>query len=471
MTSSWSAPDDAELYRYGDGFERVLRVQESFKIKSHPAADLTLSFTRHGPVLHEDGAKNRMIALRSVWLEPGAAAYLGSLTAMRAKSVADFGASLTHWGTPSVNHVCADTAGDVAWYTAGFTPVRPNWNGLLPVPGHGSHEWQGFLPAGELPRAVNPPEGFLATANEMNLPADRAANAPGIGYEWIEPSRAERIKAVLRADAVHSLEAAGRLQNDVVSLPAVRLCKLLGAASLDAAAESDVALALGLFRDWDGALAADSAPAVLFEVWWMKHLRPALLAAMVPDPAVRALLTPGHVESLVSLLELPDARFGEAPQVAHDRLLASTLNAAVLDVRARLGADPAMWRWGDLHHGYFQHAATVLQDNAHAAWDIGPLPLGGSTSTPMHAGYRLSDFRVIAGASVRLVMDVGDWDASVCINAPGQAGDPSSKHYGDLAPLWADGRYVPLLYSAARIAEATDTLIHLVPCTTAGPSE
>ena len=80
--------------------------------------------------------------------------------------------------------------------------------------------------------------------------------------------------------------------------------------------------------------------------------------------------------------------------------------------------------------------------------DVGPLPKGGSGSTPMHTGYRPSDFRITHGASVRLVMDVGEWDNSVCINAPGQSGDPRSPHYGDLAPAWAKGEYVPMLYSA-----------------------
>ncbi len=81
----------------------------------------------------------------------------------------------------------------------------------------------------------------------------------------------------------------------------------------------------------------------------------------------------------------------------------------------------------------------------------------------MHAGYRPSDFRVIAGASVRLVMDVGAWDNSVCINSPGQSGDPRSPHYRDLAPLWAKGEYLPLLYSRAAVDEAAETVIKLTP--------
>ena len=116
----------------------------------------------------------------------------------------------------------------------------------------------------------------------------------------------------------------------------------------------------------------------------------------------------------------------------------------VRNCAARLGHDTAKWAWGRLHHGYFQHAASpLLPGNLSTSWDVGPLPVGGSGSTPMHAGYRITDFRCISGASVRLIMDVGDWDNSVCINAPGQSGDPGSPHYGDLALLWARGEYAP----------------------------
>ena len=106
---------------------------------------------------------------------------------------------------------------------------------------------------------------------------------------------------------------------------------------------------------------------------------------------------------------------------------------------------------------------SILALPAAPRMDVGPLPKGGSGSTPMHTGYRPSDFRITHGASVRLVMDVGEWDNSVCINAPGQSGDPRSPHYGDLAPEWAKGEYVPMLYSAARVEPEITRRIKLVP--------
>jgi penicillin amidase len=144
-------------------------------------------------------------------------------------------------------------------------------------------------------------------------------------------------------------------------------------------------------------------------------------------------------------------------------MLLSTLSDGFADCENRLGAEPAAWHWGDLHRALFEHATSRIKTEDATDWNVGPLPVGGSRSTPMHAGYRMGDFGVNAGASVRLIMDVGDWDSSVCINTPGQSGDPRSRHYGDLASIWSKGEYVPLLYSDVRIAQETIHRIVLLP--------
>ena len=129
-----------------------------------------------------------------------------------------------------------------------------------------------------------------------------------------------------------------------------------------------------------------------------------------------------------------------------------------------MGADSATWQWGRIHHGYFEHALSPLGSGGDGVrMDVGPLPIAGSDSTPMNTMYRTNDFRVVLGASFRIVIDVGGWDNSVCINSPGQSGDPRSPHYGDLAPLWSRGEYVPLLYSREAIDGAAERIIMLSP--------
>ncbi|KEQ06292.1 penicillin acylase family protein [Pseudorhizobium pelagicum] len=451
---------DPDLYRHADGWEKIERIKQGFAVKGHPEQVLTLSFTRHGPVLHEDRARCRAVAMRTVWHCPGSAAYLGSLSYMRSPSAEAFADSLGHWGTPSVSHVSADVDGNIGWFTAGFTPVRRNWQGLLPVPGDGSHEWDGFLPPDELPRSFNPATGFVASANEMNLPADRDPAAPSIGHEWAEGSRARRIKSVLAADRSHTLAASMALQTDVYSRPAEVIVTLLREAASRMSADAVQRHGIALFQGWDYRLDAGSAAAALFEVWWMKHLRPGLLTRFAPDQTVRQLLLPGDFDRLLFLLQTPEHFWSNDER---DALVLSTLNKGWEDCAARLGPDPSAWRWGDLHRALFEHAASRVKPVADAEWNVGPLAVGGSRSTPMHAAYRLGDFVVNSGASVRLVMDVGSWDDSVCVNTPGQSGDPRSPHYADLSAPWSRGDYVPLLYSRDKVDAATAHLIRLVP--------
>lgn len=437
-------------YRYQNGWEEMEVLTEVFAVKGHPDQPLDLRFTRHGPVVWEGAG--RALALRTVFTEAGTAPYMASLKSMRATSWDSFKAAVETWGAPSVNLVYADVAGGYGWQAAGYVPRRTGWRGVVPVAGDGRFEWEGFITASALPRLDNPACGFAHSANEMNLPP-AAQTGPAIGHEWFEDQRAARIAAALAARDDHDLASSMALQTDTGSPFAARLIALL----------PDDAPGRDLLALWDGRSDAGSGAALLYEVWLSSHLRPALLAHVAPDPDLRRFLVPGNVPVITDMLEgahpglMARARL-DAPG-ARDALLRNTLAAALADVTARFGADPTQWRWGDLHVGWFEHALTPLG----AGLDLGPWPKGGGNTSIMLAHHEASDYRVRIGASVRMVVDVGDWDNSVWINAPGQSGMQDSPHLSDLAPLWAAGHYVPMAYSQAAVAGVTVETITLVP--------
>ena len=341
--------------------------------------------------------------------------------------------------------------GNIAWYAAGRAPIRPNWDGLLPVPGDGRYEWAGYHDFTALPRAINPASGFVATANEMNIPPDHDYKSTKLGFEWAEHSRTTRIHEVLDSQPAHTIADSMALQTDEVSIPARRIRPMLEGLQ----GEGDTAEALTILAAWDDRLARDSVGAAVFEVWWTKCLKPTLLDLVTSDPDIRPLLVPGDVETLLAMLEGNDPRIPD-----RGSLLLATLGKAMVELRLRLGQEQSLWTWGALHHGYFEHPLSDLLPEMRS---VGRLPKGGSGSTPMAAGYRASDFRVTTGASFRMVADVGNWDASMWINAPGQSGDPRSPHYDDLAEKWAAGEYVPLLYSTAAVDAAAELVIRLRP--------
>ena len=466
-------PDDPLEYRYQDRWEPMRVVRNTVRVKGSEDVEVELRYTRHGPVIHEDAERSTAFAVRAAWLEPGTAPYLGSMDYMRATNWDEFLAAMNRWGTPPENQLFADPAGNIGWKPAGLTPIRPNWNGTLPVPGDGRYEWAGFRDMDELPVASNPDKDWLATANEMNLPEGHPAHDKVISFDWYPSSRAERLAEVFEGDRRFSPEDCVRLQSDFVSLPARRILRRLASVTADDESTND---ALRLLTTWDGDLSPESAPAALFEVWYRRHLRPALLrtalARLVPADQVETVARKViPEESLLAdprtdlaILEHPADWLGGAGEAVLDEILRSTLAPAVTEVEQLLGPDRDTWAWGRLHVSRLAHALSpLMSEDTRARLAVGPAPRGGSGDTVGNTAYLADTFVQAGGATFRIVVDVGDWDGSLVMNSPGQSGDPDSPHYSDLFEAWSRGEAFPLCYSRARVEAVTQRRIRLRP--------
>jgi penicillin amidase len=445
------------------------RVSDTISVRDSDPIEADLRFTRHGPVIYEDPERHLAFAVRPAWVEPGTAPYLGSMDYMRAENLDEFLAAMNRWGAPPENQLFADPSGTIAWKPAGLTPIRGNWTGSLPVPGDGRYEWDGFRDMDELPVAINPERGWLATANEMNLPKDYPADRV-IAHDWYAPSRAERLAEIFGGQERFSPEDCVRLQSDFVSLPARRILRRLDGLEADTPACTE---ALELLGAWNADLAPDSAAAALFEVWYRRHLRPALLrralAEHVPEDRLDAalqtvlpeedLLADSRVD--LDLLERP----GPALEPHLDELLRTTLADAVAHLEDLLGPDRDRWSWGRLHVARMGHTASPLLDAAtRERLALGPLPRGGSGDTVGNTAYN-REFVQTGGATFRIVVDVGNWDGSLAMNSPGQSGNPDSPHYADLFEPWARGDAFPLAYTRERVESVTEQRFVLRPRT------
>ncbi|MCW5760646.1 MAG: penicillin acylase family protein, partial [Phenylobacterium sp.] len=441
-------------YRYKGGFEPMKVVKETIEVKGEAPREVELHFTRHGPVVWQQGAK--AFAIRTIWNEPGLSGYFGSSRMWRAQGWDDFQTARNRWGAPPLNLAYADTKGDIGWSAAGRTPVRPNWDGLMPVPGDGRYEWKGFVEDGGLPVTKNPAAGFFATANAMNIPAEPAypRERRKLGFEWADDTRSVRIHEVLSALPKSTLADSMALQGDSTSPQARRgLALLKGLTSTD----PDVSRALALLEAWNADERTDSAAAAIYETWAVKHLGRRVTAAAGVSPAAQALVGASTPDPLLTWLE------GQPPGARAPILLAS-LADAIGELKGRLGPDMGTWTWGQLHRAVFVPAVAALADEKLAAqMTLGPLQVPGSASTPRAATWDARTFNQTAGASVRFVLDVGAWDNSMIINTPGQSADPASPHYRDLFPLWAAGSYIPLRFTRAAVEGDAETLMKLTP--------
>ena len=454
-------PADPNRYVTPAGWQRMQTRTEQIRVRGAAPVEVQLKFTRHGPVLWQDGT--RALALRWVGAEPGGAGYLGLLSVDRATNWQEFEAAMPRWKLPSENIVYADRQGNIGEHSTGLVPIRTNWTGLLPVPGNGHYEWNGFVPNAELPHSFNPPAGYIATANQRMIP-DRYPYA--VGYEWWASDRflraqelIEAAKAAARKLGVADMQA---FQTDVVSRPARVLQGLLRAAlaSPTPTAPDANAAAASWMLDWDCALRADSAQAALYEAWAL-GLRKAVFPLVVP-PQARAALGELTMRQLIAALQTPRVEvFGPAPAQRRDQLLLATLEAARVRLVAQQGGNMQSWSWGAMHQVRFRHPLDRQQDAA-ALVDRGPVARPGDGDVLQATDFDDDSFEQTSGASYREVFDLADWDEARAINVPGQSGQPGSRHYDDLLPLWREGRYFPLVYSKAAVdRETTDTLLLL----------
>lgn len=423
-------PKKADEYWYHGAWKRIEIIHEKLPVKASAPRDIDLRFTIHGPVIYEDRAHARAYALRWVGNEPGGAGYLSMLASSRAKNWTEFRASLARFKVPSENMAYADRAGNIGFAVAGFAPVRKNWTGLLPVPGTGEFEWNGFVPPVEMPAELNPPRHWLATANNNILPA---GYRHAIGYEWGPPFRVQRIAELLQEPKKFGVSDFERMQYDVVSIPARRFQNVVRKWK---PGPGPRAAAVQLVLNWNASTDATSVPALICEVW-MSKLPVALFTPSELAPKVQMEVLLSKLESLTNLSVLGD-----------------TLDETLAELTRYLGPDKSRWQWLRANNLTFLHPLNKPE------WNRGPFARGGDSFTVDAAGGARAQS---AGASYREVIDLSDWDKSTMTNVPGEVGDPTSPHYSDLLDDWLKGRYHPMPFSRKAVEAVTTERITLTP--------
>lgn len=446
-----TAPGDPGSYRHDGTWKPMTLVRARIAVKGAPDQEVVLRYAGADAVLSTQPERRRAVALAAVWARPGVNGGLANIAVNLARDWPSFRDALRRHSNPTNFHY-ADVDGNIGWQAAGAAPKRVAHDGLLPVPGDGRYDWDGLLPFDALPWSFNPPQGWTASSNQMNLPADYPVAERKLSFEWSEPFRHARIAAVLDLPGRKSLADSARLQHDVISALALRTIALL-----PAGLPAVLAPAAARLRNWDGRIAADDPAATLYELWWDSTQR-RLHERIVPD-ALRGLIGAINASEQIAILEAPDRRLGMQPVAERDALLVSALSDALVMLNGINGADRAVPPWGDLHTVALHHPLSGFPGIAQAFPVIGTGRSGGDAFTVMArwrnpAGPGARSWSVTGGAGFSMVLDVGNWDESRFLNLPGQSGDPRSPHYRDGFAPWITGEMQPLLFDPARIDQA-----------------
>ena len=448
-------PKNALQYKYKGAWMDFKIIKELISVKGAPSKEVALYYSHHGPVTYLNEKKHIAFAVRCAWLETGGSPYLASLRMDQAKTWEEFQEACTYSNIPGENMIWADTQGNIGWQAVGIAPVRNNHSGLVPVPGDGRYEWAGYLPIIQKPNELNPEKGFIATANQ-NVTPDEYDNWNAIGYSWSDPYRGDRVNEVLAKNDQLNQEDMKNLQVDMTSLPAKIIIPFLGEIDFE---EFETEQKNRLLN-WNFRLESSSIEAAIY-VEWENEIKRMAHKQFVPEIA-KPYLTTLQLKKIIDWIENPkETYFGSIS--SRDAFLKMTFEEGVSNLKKRLGPNTLEWRYGQtkFKHSFMEHAlGGIGTDAVSSKLNLGPLPRGGNAYTPGSTG---ENDRQSSGASFRMIVNTGDWDAAIGTNAPGQSGNPESPFYDNLFKSWAEDQYFPVYYSKEKIRSVTYKRTLLIP--------
>jgi penicillin amidase len=461
-------PTNPDHYHDGDGWAPLQTRTETIAIRGAPNETLTIRSTLRGPLVDEivplaaeRGPNGEPTALSLRWTGHEVLHDIQAILDLnRAHDWASFRDALSGWRLPIFNLVYADVDGHIGWQATGSIPIRGEGDlarGYRPA-NDPAHAWTGFIPFDDLPRIEDPARGWVGTAN--NRPVDvEEQTVPLYGW-WAPGHRAVRLRQILDDGSIISADDMRAMHADTTNLRAAdvlpRLAGLLGTGAAGARI-------LDLLAGWDLRMSTDSVSATVFEAFferWHRHV----LAARFPDEtqAFLGTLGAGSGPALRLLSEgKPAGWFGEStdPSAVAEEAAAEALG----DLEARFGPDSSGWRWGAVHQVSFRHPLDGRPGTA-GLFATPPREAPGTGYVLNANGYSHdAPFAVTSGPEYRLVVDLGDLDATTTVLTTGQSGLPGSPHYADMADPWVRGAYLPLPHSPAAVEAAKTGEIRLEP--------
>ncbi|MFN8481677.1 MAG: penicillin acylase family protein [Anaerolineae bacterium] len=441
--------------------------QEVIKVKGKPDETLRVVGTRHGPLLNYvvSGLDQPLAFQWTATREPNEL-FRAMIGIDRAQNFGEFRDALRTFAVPSQNFVYADVDGNIGYQMPGLVPIRAKGNGLVPSPGWtGEYEWTGYIPFDELPTVVNPPQGYIATANNKVVDDSYPYF---ISAEWSMPYRAERINATLAAGQKLTVDDMKALHADTTSLFNQKLAQSLAQVQPSGWLQEQ---ALRVVRDWDGRADPDSAGQAIVEATYVELLRQvfgkALPSSVYSDYLAESSM---HHMAMDRLLDDPQNIWwddkGTSERETRDAMLARAFGLAVDGLGKRFGDVPTEWKWGRLHTATFQHLPLGQSGIGplERLFNRGPIAARGTGTTVNAAGFNYRQpYALSSLSSYRQVIDLANLDNSVSIHTTGESGQLLSPHYADMMETWQNVQYHPMRFGEAGLKAAGAEALTLQP--------
>ncbi len=460
---------DASLYQRQEDWYTADVRDEVIRVKDGQDVNIRTWATHHGPVVGGDPLGGYALALRYTACDGGDPWTDILITMLEANTVTELADAMDGWVDPVNSFVMADSDGNIGFQCRGEIPRRPgDAPAPLPVPGwDGEHEWQGNIPFADMPRNINPPEGYIVTCNNRPVGADYPYY---ISMDFAPGYRAMRVAERIKTLPNPSATEMGRIHSERVSLPAQTYVAALS--KLLQPSDSHTASALRRLRAWSGSMDPDAVEPTIYSAMrdallWrlLKHNLGERLAALAWEPVDRGRGT--FVNRFRNLVT--DAIAANDTALLPERetwptALSAALDEGVRTLMVKLGRDTENWTWSRIHRTRPQHPLSLVDPDLGALLDPPRIAIGGDGDTPWAGSYSPADFATVGGLSVfRYAYNPADWERSLWAVPLGSSGHPGSPHYADQAEMWGHVRMAPMLYGWDGVAASAESVQTLLP--------
>ncbi len=416
------------------------------KIKDQRDEILTVYATPRGPLFNailSDYKPSRFLSFHWTGFE-FSDELLTFIHLAKARNWDDFKEAVSHFTVPTQNFVFASKSGDIGYYLAGRIPLRSYGKGLVPVRGDQSaNRWVGWIPFEKLPHAFNPERGWIVTANNKI----EAGKGVYLSELWEPPYRAERIVQMLQGDSLLSGERVKAIQFDTKNLLAREVLPILLSelppALLDSLYNSRVAT---LLNHWNFEMNRESVAASIFEVTLYYLIQNIFLDEMGEDYFKLFTNLPNfYLRIFVKIFR--DAHspwFDDRTTSQRENrraIITKSFLEAIQYLQHHYGKNLSDWEWGKVHPLVLKHSLGVVKVTE-ILFNRGPFPAAGSGATVNVGTYLYKmPFTMVAGASMRMVVDWSEPDIYYSVLTGGNSGNFLSAHYDDQIELWLNGEY------------------------------
>ncbi len=441
-----------------DGWYKDLSVS-TYKIKVKDSLDykLRVKETHRGPLISDIHLLNKKypvklknkINLSMRWVGRETTKEFSSYYKLnRAKDWKDFQDAIADYSVPGQNFVYADREGNIGYICGAKIPIRSTVSPTFVYDGSTeANDWKGFVPFDEIPKLFNPPENFIASANNKTV-----SDFPyHISNLWEPPSRIERIRQLINSKPKHSVKDFKNYQMDVVSPYAKGLTHYIVNAFNDVKIkDKNLNLSLELFKKWDYKFNKDSQVPLIYSVTFNKLLRNIFYDEMgenLFDQYIFMINVP--YRTVLRLLEENNSSWFDNIKTKEvensDEIIRQSLSDALTYLENYYGEDVADWQWGMAHKVTMKHLFYGEFPALDEKMSVGPFEIGGDGTTICNSEYSLNEpYDNFLGPSMRFIYDFSSPEEFFIILPTGQSGNSLSEHYKDMTNKWLNGGLIKI---------------------------